>query len=264
MTFADLHIHTTASDGSLAPTDVVRAARNAGLSVIAITDHDTLSGIAPALAAPDDAVRIIPGVELTCRIRHNEVHLLGYFFTDSWREPALARILDFLRDVRARRIVQIVRRLNELGLALSVADVQDCARGASLGRPHVARALVARGLVRNVEEAFDRFLGPGKPGYVERYRMDASEGIYHIQSCSGVPVLAHPGLSAIGDADIHNLSAQGLRGIEVWHPEHTPAQTAHYQRVAAEAGLRLTGGSDAHDSNVGVVRIPCELLQLLP
>ncbi len=259
MKFADLHLHTSCSDGILAPDDLVCVAKDKGLAAIAITDHDTFDGIAPALAAAD-GLEIIPGIELTCCVRQNEVHLLGYFFNDTWRDPAFARILEFARGIRAKRIVQIVERLNQLDLNLTVADVQACARGASIGRPHVARALVARGLVRSVEEAFARFLRPGKPGYVERYRMTAAEGIRHIKSSGGVPVLAHPGLAVIRDVDIRDMRAQGLRGIEVWHPEHSSAQTAHYQRVAADVGLRLTGGSDAHATNVGVVRIPYELV----
>jgi predicted metal-dependent phosphoesterase TrpH len=262
MKFADLHLHTTCSDGTLAPADLVCAAKNAGLAAIAITDHDTFDGVVPALAAAN-GLDVIPGVELTCRVRQSEVHLLGYFFTDTWRDAAFANILDFARDVRANRIVQIVERLNELGLALTVADVEACARGASIGRPHVARALVARGLVRNVEEAFARFLRPGKPGYVERYRMTAAEGIHHIKCSGGVPVLAHPGLAAITDADIREMRDQGLRGIEAWHPDHNAAQTSHYQQLADTLHLHLTGGSDAHDANVGVVRVPYELVNKL-
>jgi predicted metal-dependent phosphoesterase TrpH len=263
MKSADLHLHTTCSDGILMPADLVRAAKDAGLDAIAITDHDTFDGIAPALAAANGAMQIIPGVELTCCVRQNEVHILGYFFADTWRDPVFARILDFARDVRAKRIVKIVERLNAIDLTVTVADVQACARGASIGRPHVARALVARGLVRNIEGAFARFLRPGKPGYVERYRMTAAEGIQHIKCSGGVPVLAHPGLAVIRDEDVREMRAQGLRGIEVWHPEHSAAQTAHYQRLAADVGLRLTGGSDAHDSKVGVVRIPLELVNKL-
>jgi len=261
MKSADLHIHTTCSDGILAPADLVRAAAQAGLAAIAITDHDTFDGVAPAQAAA--GLEIIPGVELTCQVRKNEVHLLGYFFTDTWRDPALGRILDFARDVRAKRVVQIVERLNQLNLDIAVADVQACARGVSIGRPHVARALIARGCVRNVEEAFARFLRPGKPGYVERYRMTAAEGIHHIKCSGGVPVLAHPGLAAISDTDIHDMRDQGLRAIEAWHPQHTAAQTAHYQQLAASLNLHLTGGSDAHDDKPGVVRIPYELVTAL-
>ncbi len=263
MKFADLHLHTTCSDGTLAPADLVRAAKASGLAAIAVTDHDTFDGIAPAQAAAANDIEIIPGVELTCQVRKSEVHLLGYFFNDTWHDPAFARILDFARDIRAKRVVQIVERLNEHKLDIAVADVQACAHGASIGRPHVARALVARGCVRNVEEAFARFLRPGKPGYVERYRMTAAEGIHHIRCSGGVSVLAHPGLAAISDTDIHDMRDQGLQGIEVWHPEHKPAQVAHYEDLAASLHLHLTGGSDAHDDKPGVVRIPYELVTAL-
>jgi predicted metal-dependent phosphoesterase TrpH len=263
MKFADLHLHTTCSDGTLAPAELVHHSVNAGLAAIAITDHDTFDGVATALEAAKDTIVIIPGVELTCRVRQNEVHILGYFFNDAWRGEPLRRILEWCRDVRSKRIVQIVERLNSLGLAVTVADVHACARGASVGRPHVARALVARGIVRNVDEAFARFLRPGKPGYVERHRMTVAEGIHHIKCSGGVPVLAHPGLAQINDADIREMRDQQLDGIEAWHPEHNASQTAHYRDLAAELGLALTGGSDAHDDKPGLVRIPLELVDQL-
>ncbi|MBM3859034.1 MAG: PHP domain-containing protein [Verrucomicrobia bacterium] len=262
MKFADLHIHSACSDGTLSPADLVRAAKTNGLAAIAITDHDTFDGIAPALAVAN-GIEVIPGVELTCHVCQHEVHLLGYYLHNNWRDAAFARVLQFARDVRAKRIVQIVERLNALGLDLTVADVQHCASSASLGRLHVARALLARGFVRNVEEAFARFLRPGKPAHVERHRVTAAEGIHHINSSGGVPVLAHPGLSAITDIDIRDMRDQGLRGIETWHPAHNPAQTRHCQQLAASLGLHPTGGSDAHDAGVGAVRIPYELVEKL-
>lgn len=262
MKFADLHIHSTCSDGTLSPSDLVRAATTNGLAAIAITDHDTFDGIAPALAAAN-GIEVIPGVELTCRVCHHEVHLLGYYVTGHWRNPAFERLLTISRDIRATSVTQMVEHLNRLGFALTVADVRASASGDSLGRLHVARALLARGFVRNVEEAFARFLRPGKPAYVERHRVTAAEGIHHINSSGGVPVLAHPGLAAITDTDIHDMRDQGLRGIETWHPAHNPSQARHYQQLAAALGLHPTGGSDAHDASVGVVRIPYDLVEKL-
>jgi predicted metal-dependent phosphoesterase TrpH len=263
MKFADLHSHTTCSDGILTPAALVAAAKRTGLAALAITDHDTLDAIVLAKQAGIQLdIEVIAGVELTSAVRQQEVHILGYFpdqIADSF-----APMLAFSRDVRDKRIVRMLEALNNIGIALTTADILTAAGSAvSIGRPHVARALLARGYVKNVGEAFVRFLRPGKPSYVERYRMTVAEAVGHIRQAGGVAVLAHPSLADINDADIREMRDQGLQGIEVWHPEHTPGQSAHYQQLAADLGLLLTGGSDAHDDNPGVVRIPYELVIVL-
>lgn len=263
MKYADLHSHTTCSDGALAPAALVAAAAHAGLAALAITDHDTVAGIAPAQAAgKTHNLEVLAGVELTTRVGPHEVHILGYF--PGAVGDTLAPILAFAREIRHQRLARIVAALNQLGIALRLDDVLDVASGAdALGRPHVARALARQGVVDSEDEAFRRFLAPGKPAYIERYRMTAAEGIGQIARAGGVAVLAHPGIARVTDADIRELRDQGLRGIEVWHPEHSPTQTDHYRQLAGDLHLCLTGGSDAHNDQPGIVRIPYELLAQL-
>lgn len=263
MKFADLHTHTTCSDGILAPAALVNTAAQAGLAALAITDHDTFDAIPDAyLAALKAGIELIPGVELTSRVENNEVHILAYF--PHGNADLLAPILAHSRQIRAQRITHIVEALNKTGIPITADQILTVAGdAASVGRPHVARALVTHGHVRNTEEAFARFLRPGKPGYVERHRMTTAEAIGHVRRANGIPVLAHPGIANIRDTHIHDMRDQGLAGIEVWHPEHSAGQTARFQKLAADLGLLLTGGSDAHDDKPGVVRIPYELVTAL-
>jgi hypothetical protein len=274
MRWVDLHLHTRYSDGSWSPSDLVMAAGRLGLSAIAITDHDTMNGVPDALAARDQAMakgetvpEILPGVELTCQLDNREIHLLGYFPGDTWRSGPLQQVMAHARDVRQKRGEQIVARIGRLGIKLTFADVLECARGGAVGRPHVAMALVRRGIVADLDEAFDRFLRRGCPAFVERYRMTVSEAIGHVKRAGGLSVLAHPGIAQV-DSRIPALAAQGLDGIEVWHSRHSPAQTRRYQDLARRLGLLVTGGSDCHGTVrgtplLGTVRVPDECLQAL-
>ena len=263
--FVDLHLHTRYSDGSWTPADLCQAAARLQLAAIAVTDHDTLDGIPEALAAGQAAgVEVVPAVEITCRVKTREVHLLGYFFGNSWQNPELHTVLDHAKRVREKRIGAIVAQLNQLGIALTTAEVLAGSPCGTIGRPHVALALRQRGVVKSVEEAFDRFLKAGKPGYVERYRMEAAEAIALVRRTGGVAVLAHPGLGQ-ADESIQNLVQQGLAGLEVWHCRHTPAQTEHYRALAQRFGLLVTGGSDCHGTVygkalLGTVPVPYECL----
>jgi len=263
MTCVDLHIHTRYSDGSWTPEELCRAAARLKLAAIAVTDHDTLDGIPETLAAGQQhGVEILPAVEITCRVKTREVHLLGYFPGNSWQNKELHTVLDHAKRVREKRIGEIVAKLNQLGIKLTTADVFECSTCGTTGRPHVALALRQRGVVKNVDEAFERFLKSGKPGYVERYRMEAAEAIALIKRVGGVAVLAHPGLSQ-ADKDIQNLVQQGLAGLEIWHCRQTPAQTEHYRAVAERFELLVTGGSDCHgavfgSALLGTVPVPYE------
>ena len=255
--FADLHLHSRFSDGLCAPAELVDQARAAGYAAIAVTDHDTIEGTTEALAAGEKlGVEVIAGVEITCCLGSQEVHLLGYFFGDTWQDGALHRVLDHARLVRVQRIGEIVGRLNQLGVRLTVDEVLACSTCGVLGRPHVAMALQKRGIVTSVEEAFDRFLKSGRPAYVERYRMAAAEAIGHVRRAGGLAVLAHPGLQSAADPHIREMADQGLAGLEVWHPQHAPAQIKRYRKLADELGLVATGGSDTHATLTGTVHLP--------
>jgi predicted metal-dependent phosphoesterase TrpH len=257
---ADLHLHSRYSDGRGTPAELARQAAQAGYAAIAITDHDTVDGIPVALQQHD--VEILPGVEITCRLDRQEVHLLGYLPGHAWQETNLQRVLAHAKEVRAQRIGAIVAELNRLGIELSAAEVETCSECGVMGRPHVALALQKRGVVATTEEAFERFLKRGRPAYVERYRMTMAEGIGLIRRAGGVPVLAHPGLQSVDDR-LRELVAQGIAGIEVQHPQHTPAQTTRYQRFANEFHLIATGGSDAHGDLPGTIRVPYEVVEQL-
>ena len=244
--FADLHLHTRYSDGTFTPRELVEQAAQQGFTAIAVTDHDTLDAIPEALEAGQAlGVEVIPGVEITSRCDTQELHMLGYLFGDSWRDANLRAVLDHATRIRRERVDQFVAKLNELGIALKVEDVYSVSDCGTVGRPHVALALMKRGFVSSIEEAFNRFLKRGKPAYVERYRMEAAETIGHIKRAGGVAVIAHPGLNHL-DKRLHEMVDQGMGGIEVWHSRHTPAQIEHYEKMAETLGVCATGGSDCH------------------
>ncbi len=268
MKLVDLHLHTRYSDGAFTPGELVRAATTKGLAAIAVTDHDTLEGVAETKRAGEAAgLEVIAGVEITARVEQQEIHLLGYFFSDDWQASTLVVALKHAQQIREERARQFVGRLNDLGIPVAMEDVLACSDRGTVGRPHVAEALVRRKVVKSVEEAFERFLKRGKPAFVERYRMEAAEAIGHVTRAGGVAVLAHPGLNRV-DAKIREMRDQGLRGLEVWHTKHTKSQTEHYRVLAEELGLVATGGSDCHGPLrggpiIGSVPVPYEVLDAL-
>jgi len=237
-------VHTSASDGSAAPAEVVEEALQKGLKAIAITDHDVLEGVKPALqAARGTSLEVIPGVEINTEGEGHEVHILGYFIdVDS---PELKARLDFLRNARESRAEKIVRRLQELGLSIEWERVLEIAREGSVGRPHIGLAMMEKGYVSSVQEAFQKYIGYGRPAYVPRYKIEPVEAVEIIKKAGGAAVMAHPGLSQRDDL-IPQLVAAGICGIEVYYPAHTPAQTEHYLKIAQHYNLLATGGSDYH------------------
>ena len=242
----DLHLHSTASDGTDSPSALVARAAEMGFEVIALTDHDTLSGIAEAQQAGRRlGVRVISGVEISAG-GDAEVHVLGYAI----REPEkLMRVLERMRMQRSERMRQMVIRLNDLGIPVQLNRVTEMAQE-SVGRSHLARALVEDGVVRDVREAFQRYLAPGKPAYVEREKLTVRQAVSLIDSAGGIPVIAHPGQNH-GDTfwmkeRFAELKEAGLRGVEAYHMAHSQQQAMTFARMAKELGLLITGGSDYH------------------
>ena len=264
MKFADLHLHTNLSDGTFTPEELVVQAQKHALACISLTDHDTVEGCARAAAACGPAgIEFIPGTELTAEHDDIEVHLLGYFL-DTHNRVLLAEISKF-QAVRKQRIYEMVSRINELGLPLQVEAVFTLAYCESPGRPHVARTLVKAGLVRNLDEAFERFLKKGRPAWVPKSKMSARQGVDLIHQAGGLAVMAHPGLNRTDDI-IPALVAAGLDGIECFHSKHSTAMSARYIEMAEKFDLLVTGGSDCHGFSkirplIGSVKIPYELVE---
>jgi len=255
----DLHIHTACSDGVLSPKDAVERASSLGLQIIAITDHDTLAGIPSALdTAREVGLECIPGVEISCEMAKGEAHILGYFVATD-EDTALSVMLARFRAARLERAQEILRKLARLGVTVDWQEVQHIAGGESVGRPHVARALVERGHVRTVGEAFERYLRRDGPAYVPRFRVAPKEAIRLIHDAGGVAVLAHPW----DVADIVEwLAGEGLDGLEAYYPFYAAAMTAQLVAIAERLGLIVTGGSDFHgpgvsaDVEMGSVDVP--------
>lgn len=262
----DFHCHTDASDGSLAAADLLGAMRARGVSVCSISDHDTVAAYdALPPAAGSSSPRLISGVEINATYLGDEVHVLGYGFSLAPDSPLRATMAANLRSRRARA-ERMVAQLRESGYALDFEDVLREARGAvSLGRPHVAKALVRRGLVRDVERAFRTLLSRGAPGYVAADHIRPHEAIGAIAAAGGVAVLAHPGRLR-DEGIIAELVEAGLDGLEVFYPAHGPGQTAHFRALAKRHGLVMSAGSDFHDVrwNVGGVGMEVEAGDLRP
>lgn len=247
----DLHAHTNRSDGAHDPADLVEYAAGRGVDVLAITDHDTMAGVVEAQAAGRAiGVHVVPGIELSIKVPHGSMHLLGYF-DDAAPEP-LAGLIAGFGETRVERAREMVDRLNQMGVELDWDDVLDGAAGAPLGRPHIAEALMRAGHVTERREAFDLYLGDGRPAYVGSDGLGVEEGVSLVRESGGVPVLAHPGTLKLDDEHLDpfvgRLARAGLAGIEVHRPEHTPDQFAGYGALARKYDLVPSGGSDYHRS----------------
>jgi predicted metal-dependent phosphoesterase TrpH len=270
----DLHLHTTYSDGSLPPAEVLALAQKAHVSALAITDHDTVCGIPEAMEVGHSlGIEVIPGIEISARWGPSELHILGYFL--DWQDVALLAQLDRLRAGRHARNPRIVEKLNALGIDITYEEVKALAKTDSVGRPHIARVLMEKGIVKSAKEAFDRYLADGAAAYVPRDLPDPEEAIAMITNAHGLSVLAHPswldrseGMYKICD----QLKAAGLAGVEVHYSTHRPEQTTHYLETARRLELLVTGGSDFHgitkpDIEVGIGRgnlqVPAKLLEPL-
>jgi predicted metal-dependent phosphoesterase TrpH len=255
--FVDLQVHTTASDGALPPVEVVEAAKQAGLVAIAITDHDTIEGLAAASEAGARlGVRIVPGVELSTYFGTSELHLLGLHLSDT---DAIRDALTRFQADRIARAGQIVATLNKLGIPVTVEAVLREAGNGAVGRPHVARAMMAGGWAKDFREAFDKWLGWGRPGFVEKPRFDVADGIALVHRAGGLAVWAHPGEVATPDR-VGTLAALGLDAVEVLHPSHPPYLVQKLFAVTESAGLLPSGGSDWHGTHDGPRRLGGQLV----
>jgi predicted metal-dependent phosphoesterase TrpH len=264
----DLHSHSLASDGQFAPAEVAERARAAGCDVWALCDHDTVAGLAAAAeGARKVNIRLVPGIELSAFLERHEIHLLGHFVDPA--SPALRDFEDFLAARRRERMKQIVVRLAAVGVHVTEAAIESHSGGKTIGRPHVARAIVESGVVATVKEAFDRFLGEGQPAYVQRYRLEAADAVALVRGAGGTVTIAHPGVSKLEVGEVARLAAAGVVGIEVIHPDQNPSVREKYRRVAGAHGLVCTAGSDFHgpdvspDRQLGMVSMTPEALEAL-
>jgi len=259
----DLHLHTTASDGTLTPSELVSAARAAGLSIISITDHDTTAGSDAAGAVAREAgIRLVPGIEISAVAEGRDVHVLGYFIDPA--TTSLRAFLDRQRADRIHRVAEMGDRLSALGLPIDIAPIlADAGRGRSVGRPQIAEALIGAGHVRTRDEAFERFLTFGGAAYVPRLGTSPEAVVAIVHDAGGVASLAHPGVSA-RDELIAPLAAAGLDAIEAVHSDHDAATEARYRALAADLRVLVTGGSDFHGprghraARLGKVALPSQ------
>lgn len=259
MAKTDLHVHTKASDGDLRPEEIVRLAGSRGLSAVAITDHDTAKGVPEGLKyASELGVDVIPGIEISAVYDPGTLHMLGYFkeFPSN-----LENDLENIQKGRLDRFPKIIERLNGLGFDITIEDVGFIAGNAQIGRPHIAKALISKGYAKDFDDAFDRFLGKGKPAYVEKEKLSWEEAIALIRRHGGISVLAHPFTLELKNAELKafvvKMKDAGLGGIEIYYPEHSHEQIKFYRAIAEEARLVVTGGTDFHTHERGATLGDC-------
>jgi len=251
----DLHIHSTASDGTLSPVEILRLAEKFELGAISITDHDTLKGSKDLLeAAGSSHVRVLTGIEISTippalYAVAGSFHILGYGIR--LNDPVLNQTLETLQHARENRNPFIISRLNAMGLDITLEEVIQASGEAQIGRPHIAQLMIKKGFVQSFDEAFDAYLGFDKPAYVDKYRLDCQKAIEMIIEAGGTPVLAHPFLLRIPDNSrleslVATLKEMGLQGIEVYYPEHSSEDVDFYSRLALSHDLAITGGTDFH------------------
>ncbi len=251
----DLHIHSTASDGTLSPAEIIALAMRLGLGAISITDHDSIAGSREALLGgiPTD-LGFLTGVEISAEPPPSypgagSIHILGYGFRLD--DPELNRNLEKLQDSRRQRNPEIIARLNKLGISIRIEEVERAAADGQPGRPHIAMLLVKKGVVKTIDDAFDRYLGNGKPAYVDKYRIESHQAIELINAAGGIPVLAHPCLLELKRVEqlddlLQEMMSMGLKGLEVYYPQHSPAQARQYADLAVRHHLLMSGGTDFH------------------
>jgi predicted metal-dependent phosphoesterase TrpH len=260
----DLHVHSTASDGTLSPPEILEMAVALGLKAVSITDHDTIAGSAAALAfGVPKSLGFLTGIEISAASpcgypSESSVHVLGYGL--NLLDSSLNKLLTVLQSFRENRNPRIIERLNTLGMDLTMEELSQVVGDSTAGRPHIAQMMVAKGLADSIDDAFDRFLGKNKPAYVEKHRVPMKDAIEVIKNAGGIAVLAHPYLNDVADLDSFEsfllaLKDMGLEGIEAVYPEHPEAATAHYCQLAAKHNLLITGGTDFHGAITPGIRM---------
>jgi len=267
MKYADLHVHTNYSDSTFSPEEVIACAKEKGLSAIAICDHDSVSGIEPckALASKVD-IEVIPGIEMSAEKVDAEIHILGYFI--DWEQGWFQKKLKEIQSSRTERVYKIVEKLKTFNITIDAGEVFRLAgSNASVGRLHIAQAMLNSGAVKSMREAFDKYIGFLKPCYVPYTKFSPEEAIQIILKVGGVPVIAHPDLMG-HDEYIDEFVGYGLRGIEVYHTDHKPRIAKRYEETAKRLELVMTGGSDCHGLGkgrilMGTTKVPYELVEKL-
>ncbi len=262
----DLHIHSTASDGTLSPVEILRLAEKLNLGAISITDHDTLKGSRELLeAAGSSGIRVLTGIEISTTppasyMIAKSFHILGYGIR--LNDPALNQTLETLQHARENRNPLIISRLNTMGLDITLEEVIQTSGEAQIGRPHIAQLMIKKGFVQTFDEAFDVYLGFNKPAYVDKFRLDCQKAIEMITEAGGTPVLAHPFLLRILDNSrleslVATLKEMGLQGIEVYYPDHSSGDVEFYSRLALSHELAITGGTDFHGAIKPDIQLGC-------
>lgn len=246
MAKADLHLHSTASDGCLTPREVIQMASTKEIQIVALTDHDTTEGLQEALKSGQEfSIQVIPGIELSTEEADEEIHILGYYI--DYESSFLQKILDELKLARVQRTKEIIHCLQQMDFALTWDEVKGVAAGASsIGRPHVARVMVEKGYASSIEQVFAQWIGPGGPAFVKRYKLSSAKAVEIIHSAGGLAFLAHPGLLAKGIETAEKIIPLGLDGIEVFNPEHSEIQIEEFMALAKREDLYISGGSDCH------------------
>ncbi len=264
MSKVDLHLHSTVSDGKLSPTDVVRKSAESGLTVIALADHDSVDGITPALAAAKafPQLKVIPGVEISTDVPKGEVHVLGYFI--DYTDHKLKTTLERMRHSRRERAYGMVTKLGKLGIHIEWQRVQEIAGSGSIGRPHIAQAMLEKGYIISIKEAFTKYISRDGPAYVEREKMTPQEAVALLLRTDGLPVLAHPLTINDPETMVIELKAAGLVGIEAYYNDYTADEISKLVSLADRHGLITTGGSDYHgldnttETLIGGADVPIE------
>lgn len=252
MDLVDLHTHSTVSDGTLTPKALIQYAKEKRLKAVALTDHDNIDGNEQAMEEGRRVgIEVIPGVEISGEWPHGTLHILGYYITKKTKSQ---NHLSQLQRVREQRNLKIIEKLKQSGIPITFEEVLDEAGGTQIGRPHIAQVLVKKGVVKGLDQAFHRFLKKGGPAYVNKFRPTPEQAMEWILEAEGVPVLAHPFTLYIKKSkDLEIIMTKwkgfGLKGIEVYYPEHTPSQEQMYQNLAQRLELVITGGSDFHGLN---------------
>ena len=266
MKFADLHLHTVFSDSTYTPRELINLAGDLDIAIVAVTDHDTVEGIAPTIeAAKDKDIEVIPAIELTAEHQGREIHILGYFI--EYGNKTLIKELAVLKENRLERLSKMLHKLKEMNVNIKAEQVLKISGAGTVGRLHLARTLVAEGFVNSIYEAFGKYIGEHSPAYVCGFRFNPAEAIKLIRDYGGIAVLAHPYILKKDDL-ISLFVEQGLRGLEAYYPEHSKAMTRHYKDLADKYGLLVTGGSDCHGSakaeaQLGSIKLPIDFVEKL-